>query len=94
MPSASTSTGRRLPRGTAPSELVWHAWTFMGVNLALLLVDALGADGVTWAPWITTLWGFALAAHVVAYPSAGRHLGKHHTARPSEDELRTWAGIR
>ena len=50
--------------------LVWHAGSFVIVNVVLWLLDAtLGQSGIQWAFWVTACWGFALAFHSLAASS-------------------------
>jgi hypothetical protein len=65
--------------------LLWHVGAFVIVNAALWLLDlALGDGGLDWAVWITAIWGFALAFHVLAYLIDGRQL----VARKTRQYLR------
>ena len=61
------------------SGLVWHAGTFVIINVFFWLLDAMGAGGVNWAFWITAAWGLALAFHGLAYLVDGRQLEERKT---------------
>ena len=51
------------------SGLVRHAGVFVVVNAVVGIVDlTVGPSGLQWAYWITGLWGFVLAFHVLASP--------------------------
>ena len=55
--------------------LLWHVGAFVIVNAAFWALDLwLGDPGADWAMWITGVWGFALAFHVLAYLIDGRQL--------------------
>jgi len=47
--------------------LVWHVGAFTIVNVFFWFLDAITGSGITWAHWITLMWGFALAFHALAY---------------------------
>lgn len=60
--------------------LVWHVGAFLIVNAAFWLLDFMvGEPGLQWAYWITAVWGFALAFHVLAYLVDGRQLEARKT---------------
>jgi hypothetical protein len=53
--------------------LYWHLGVFVIVNAFFWLLDlGLGVGGADWAYWITIIWGFALAFHVLAWLIDGR----------------------
>ena len=65
--------------------LLWHIGAFVIINAGFWLLDlTVGDDGLDWAPWITAIWGFALAFHVLAYLIDGRQL----VARKTRQYLR------
>ena len=47
--------------------LLWHAVTFVVVNLFLWFLDLLPGDGIDWAYWTTIPWGIGMAFHAAAY---------------------------
>ncbi|MDY6808671.1 hypothetical protein GIY30_05200 [Gordonia sp. HNM0687] len=62
--------------------LLWHIGVFVIINAAFWALDlALGAPGAQWAGWITAIWGFALAFHVLAYLIDGRQLEDRKTRK-------------
>ncbi len=67
--------------------LTWHVGAFLIINASFWLMDlALGQQGVQWAYWITAMWGFALAFHLLAYLVEGRQLEQRKTRQYLEDE--------
>ena len=70
--------------------LVWHAGAFLIINVFFWVMDlTLGASGLDWAPWITAVWGFALAFHALAYLVAGRQMEDRKTRQYLEDRTRS-----
>ncbi|GAB93688.1 2TM domain-containing protein [Gordonia rhizosphera] len=62
--------------------LLWHIGVFLIINAAFWALDlAIGAPGAQWAVWITAVWGFALAFHVLAYLIDGRQLEERKTRK-------------
>ncbi len=87
------------PRMGAPEErarkrakyltgLLWHAGSFLIINTFFWILDIVGGGGLDWAPWITGVWGFALAFHALAYAVEGRDLEGRKTRQYVEDEER------
>lgn len=71
------------------TSLLWHIGAFVIINAAFWLMDlTLGASGLQWAYWITGMWGFALAFHVLAYFVSGRQLEERKSMEYLEDEER------
>ncbi len=68
--------------------LLWHAGTFVIINVFFWLLDMAGAGGVNWAFWITVAWGFALAFHGLAYYVDGRNVEAMKTREYLEAERR------
>jgi hypothetical protein len=67
--------------------LMWHAGAFVIINAFFWLLDLLvGGDGLTWAFWITALWGFGLAFHALAYAVDGRGLVDRKTREFERDD--------
>ena len=57
------------------SGLIWHAGTYVIINVFLWALDIYtGASGVQWAFWVTIGWGLAVAFHALAYLVDGRQL--------------------
>lgn len=54
--------------------LLWHAGSFIIINAFLWLLDSLGPGGINWAYWITGVWGFGLAFHLLAWLIDGRQV--------------------
>ncbi len=62
--------------------LLWHIGAFLIINGFFWAMDlALGAEGAQWAIWITAIWGFALAFHVLAYLIDGRQVRERTTQK-------------
>ncbi len=60
--------------------LIWHLGTFTIINGFFWILDwSIGQAGVQWAPWITAVWGLALAFHVLAYLVDGRGVERRLT---------------
>ena len=60
--------------------LLWHIGTFLIINGFFWALDlATGAEGIQWAIWITAVWSFALAFHVLAYLIDGRQMKERKT---------------
>jgi hypothetical protein len=69
--------------------LLWHLGAFIIVNGAFWIMDlTLGASGLQWAYWITAVWGFALAFHLLAYFVNGRQLEDRKSMQYLEEEER------
>jgi fatty acid desaturase len=69
--------------------LLWHAGAFLIINAFFWILDlTLGAGGLQWAFWITGVWGFALAFHVLAYSVEGRGIEERAYGRYLEAEGR------
>lgn len=67
--------------------LLWHIGTFLIINGFFWALDlATGADGVQWAMWITAVWSFALAFHVLAYLIDGRQVRERKTQQYLGDQ--------
>ncbi len=54
--------------------VMWHVGAFVIINTFFVVLDAIGAAGLTWILWIIGVWGFALAFHVLAYLVDGRQV--------------------
>ena len=62
--------------------LLWHVGTFVIVNAGFWVLDlTIGRPGAQWAYWITGVWAFALAFHVLAYLIDGRQVEARAAAR-------------
>ena len=61
--------------------LIWHVGAFLIINGAFWLLDAGIGGAVTWAYWITAVWGFGLAFHILAFIVDGRDLERRRAAR-------------
>lgn len=59
--------------------LMWHAGTFVIINVFFWLLDAWGEGGINWSFIITAAWGFALAFHALAYWIDGRQVEERKT---------------
>jgi len=84
-------TPERLARKRAKylSGLMWHVGAFVIVNAFFWMIDLfLGQSGVTWAYWITLVWGFALAFHVLAYLVDGRQVQERKTQQYLDESRR------
>lgn len=67
-------------RAHALTGLLWHIGAFVIINAAFWVLDlAVGRSGAQWAYWITGVWAFALAFHVLAYMIDGRQLEERKT---------------
>jgi hypothetical protein len=67
-------------RATYLTGLLWHIGVFLIINGFFWAIDlALGEEGVQWAMWITAIWSFALAFHVLAYLIDGRQVRERKT---------------
>jgi hypothetical protein len=67
-------------RATYLTGLLWHIGVFLIINGFFWAIDlALGDEGVQWAMWITAIWSFALAFHVLAYLIDGRQVRERKT---------------
>jgi hypothetical protein len=87
-----TPEARALGRARYLTGLLWHLGAFVIINGFFWLIDAtLGAEGIQWAYWITGVWGFALAFHVLAYLVAGRQVESRRAERylAEQDRHRT-----
>ena len=74
-------------RAKATVDLVWHVGAFVIVNAAFWVMDlALGDGGLDWALWITALWGFALAFHVLTWLIQGRQLEARKARQYLDDD--------
>lgn len=51
---------------------MWHAGTFLIINGFFWVLDAITGNGITWAVWISLMWGLALAYHALACYVDGR----------------------
>lgn len=49
------------------TDVMWHAATYVIVNVFLWGIDLVGGDGVNWAYWVTISWGIGLAFHIASY---------------------------
>lgn len=63
-----------MQRAAYLTGLVWHAGAFVIVNAFFWILDAITGGGITWAFWVSLMWGFALAFHGLAYYVEGRGL--------------------
>jgi hypothetical protein len=68
MAEATTTTpeGLTSQRAKRNTDLMWHVAVFVIINGFFWTLDILTGGGVTWAFWITLMWGLALAFHVAA----------------------------
>lgn len=67
---------------------LWHAGTFLIINVFFWILDGLDAGGVNWSIWITVTWGLALASHGLAYMIDGRKLEERKTRQYLEEDRR------
>jgi hypothetical protein len=75
------------------SGLVWHAGTFLIINVFFWILDFAGGGGLDWAYWITGTWGFALAFHALAYAVDGRGLEERKVRQYLEEVRRNTADV-
>ena len=68
----STPEERAHKRAKELTDLMWHAGTFLIVNVFLWALDIVGGGGVNWAYWVTIGWGIGLAFHALDYFIEGR----------------------
>ncbi len=79
-PTAATDLELAERRATYLTGLLWHVGAFLIINGFFWALDlATGAEGIQWAYWITAVWAFALAFHVLAYLIDGRQLRERKT---------------
>ena len=92
---AQTHTPEALARDRAKylTGLLWHAGTFLIINVFLWALDMMGPGGVTWAFWVTGTWGIALAFHALAYLVDGRQLEERKTQQYLEDQQQRTAQL-
>ena len=84
--ASATETELAERRATYYTGLLWHVGAFLIVNGFFWALDlATGADGIQWAYWITAVWAFALAFHVLAYLIDGRQLRERKTQQYLDD---------
>jgi len=95
MPTIAAGTGvpapeaRALKRAKYLTGLLWHAGAFLIINAFFWILDgAVDGGGFDWAYWITGVWGFALAFHVLAYYVDGRGLEERKAEEYLRDEER------
>ena len=86
MKQAETPEARATRRAEYLSGLIWHGGTFVIINGFFWILDIVGGGGVSWAFWITVVWGLALAFHALAYYVDGRDLEGRKAAQYLEDE--------
>lgn len=68
------------------SGLIWHAGTFLIINVFFWAMDlGIGSAGLNWSFWITGMWGLALAFHTLAYIVDGRRLEERKAAQYLEE---------
>ena len=72
--------------------LLWHVGSFVILNAAFWLLDAATGGGITWAFWITALWGLALLFHTLAYLIDGRQVEARMTEQHLRDRQRADTG--
>ena len=63
----STPEERAQRRAKELTDLLWHAGSFLIINVFLWALDIIGGDGVNWAYWVTIGWGVGLAFHALNY---------------------------
>ena len=90
-----TGTELRTPEELAERQgkylagLVWHIGAFLIINAAFWVLDLMiGQSGLQWAFWITGVWGFALAFHILAYIVDGRDLATRRARHLLEQSKR------
>ena len=66
-PENGTPEERAAKRAKEYTDVMWHAVTYVIVNLFLWGIDITGGDGVNWAYWVTISWGVGLGFHVASY---------------------------
>lgn len=66
--------------------LMWHAGTFVILNVFLWLLDAWGPGGINWAYIVTAAWALALAFHALAYWVDGRRVEEQRTQQYLREE--------
>ena len=62
------------------SDLIWHAGMFVTIGACLWLFDVWHDGSISWARWITVVWGFGLALHALVYWIGGRGLQERPTS--------------
>lgn len=63
------------------TDVIWHAGTFVIINVFLWALDVITTPGVQWAYWITITWGIGLAFHVLSWMVEGRDVEARATER-------------
>jgi hypothetical protein len=82
-----TPEARARKRAKYLSGLIWHAGTFVIINVFFWTIDLAGSrEGLQWSFWITAAWGLALAFHGLAYLVDGRDLEERKTQQYLESE--------
>lgn len=81
-----TAEERAQRRAGYLAGLIWHAGTFVIINVFFWMLDIMGSGGVTWSFWITFAWGVALAFHALAYLVDGRQLEERKTQEYLDEE--------
>jgi hypothetical protein len=85
--TATTPEARARARARYLTGLLWHVGAFVIINAFFWILDlTIGADGLQWAYWITGVWGFGLAFHVLAWLVAGRDIEGRKTREYLDDE--------
>ena len=72
--------------------LMWHAGSFVIINIFFWALDLLDFAGVNWSLWITGFWGFGLAFHALAYLIDGRQMKDRKTRQYLDEAERRDGG--
>jgi hypothetical protein len=83
---ASTPEEMAQRRAGYLTGFLWHAGTFVIINVFFWTLDGLGYGGITWSFWITIFWGLALAFHGLAYLIDGRQIEERKTKQYLDEQ--------
>ncbi len=81
-----TPEQRARARAKYLTDLMWHAGTFVIINVFLWMLDIMGPGGVDWAYWVTASWGLGLAFHGLAFWVDGRDVENRKTEQYLAEE--------
>jgi hypothetical protein len=93
-PSARTPEMPARMRARYLLGLLWLVGTFLIVNAFFWILDLgiAGLPGLQWAPWVSLMWGLALAFHALAYLVIDRQLEVRLTQRHLDEAGRRQPG--
>lgn len=53
-------------------EFYNHLWSYIGVNIVLIMINLVTSPHELWFYWVTVFWGIAIVSHAIKVFGKGR----------------------